>query len=73
MGFDGWGKDVEGVHGAVVTVEVILHHFHGFELLDACFLCDLVLAFVGVVLKVAHIGDVADVAHFVAEMGEVAV
>ena len=47
-----------------------LHHFHRFELLEACLLCDLVLALVGVVLKVSYVCDVAYVAHLVSQVLE---
>ena len=57
----------------VVPVEVELNHFHGFQLLQARFFGDFVLSFVGVVFQMAHIGDVAYVANFVSQVGEVAV
>ena len=47
-------------------------HLHGFELLEARLLGDLVLALVGVVLQMPHVGDVAHVAHLVARGLEVA-
>ena len=69
---DGRGKNTEGLHGLVVPAEVVLHHLHRFELLEARLLGDLVFALVGIVLEVSHVGDIADVAHLVAQMGEVA-
>ena len=64
---------VQVVHGLVVAVEVVLHDFHGFELFKTGFLGNLVLTFVGIVFKMAHIGYVAHITHLVAEMSEVAV
>ena len=51
----------------------MLHHFHRLELLETRFLGDFILAVIGVVLKVSHIGDVAHIAHLVAAVHEVAV
>ena len=59
-------QHVEHVHGLVIAVGIVLCDLHGLELLQACFLLDLVVAFVGVVLKMAHIGDVAHVANLIA-------
>ena len=67
----GW-QDVEGVHSLVVAVGVVLRHLHGLELLEACLLGYLVVALVGIMFEMAYIGDVADVAHLIAEMLEVA-
>ncbi len=73
MRLDRWRQDIERLHSLVVAAHVVLHHFHGLELLKACFLGNLVLAFVGVVLKVAYIGDIAHIAHLVAKVGEISV
>ena len=70
---DRGGEHVEPGHGVVVAVEIVLHHFHRLKLLEACLFCNLVLAFVGIVLQMPHIGDVAHIAHLVAEVGEVTV
>ena len=71
VGLDRGGQHVEGFHVAVVAVEVVLHDFHRLELFEPGFLRDLVLAFVGVVLEMSDVGDVAHVAHLVSEPGEV--
>ena len=67
----GW-QHVQPLHGAVVARQIVLHHLHGLKLLQASLLGYLVLAVVGVVLEMAHIGDVAHVAHFVARGLEIA-
>ena len=72
VGLDAGGQHVERLHCLVVAQCVVLYHFHGLELLEACLLCYLVLAFVCVVLKMTYVGDVPYIAHFVAEVGEVA-
>ena len=70
---DAWRKHVERIHGLVVAVEIILHHLHRFFLLQTCLLGNLVLALIGIVLKVTHIGDVAAVAHLIADVLEIAI
>ena len=72
-GFDAGAEDVELVHRRMVAVGVVLGHLHGFELFEAGFLCNLVLALVGIVLEVSDVGDVADVAHLVADVHQIAV
>ena len=54
----------------MVALGVGLDDFHRFELLEAGLLRYLVLSFVGVVLEVADVRYVADVAHLVAEVLE---
>jgi len=56
----------------MVTVQIVLHHFHRLQLFQACFLGNLVFAFVSIVFQMAHIGDVAHIAHFVPQVGQVA-
>ena len=68
---DAWRQHVEFGHGSIKAVGVVLCHLHGFELFEACFLGYLVLALIGIVLKVSHIGDVAHIAHLVAKVLEV--
>ena len=65
-------EHVEQVHGPVVGVGIVLHHFHGFQLFQPGFLGDLVFAFVGIVLQVPDIRDVAYIAYFVFEVLQVA-
>ncbi len=70
---DAGTEDVELVHRRMVAVGVVLSHLHRFELFEPGFLCNLVLTLVGIVFEVSHVGDVADVAHLVADMEQVAV
>ena len=72
VGLDAGWQHVEASHGLVVAVGVVLRHLHGLQLLEASLLGYLVLALVGVVLQVPHIGDVAHVAHLVALVTQVA-
>ena len=55
----------------VVTVEVMLNDLHRFQLFEPGLLCDLVLAFVGVMLQMPHVGDVSDIPHLQTKMSEV--
>ena len=71
-GFDARREDVQLLHGLVVAVGIELCHFHRLELLQPCLLGNLVLSLVGVVLQVSHVGDVADVAHLVPQVLQVA-
>ena len=57
----------------MVTVEIVLHHLHRLELLKTRLLGDFILALVGIMLKMADIGNVAHIAHLVAKMGKIAV
>ena len=56
----------------MVAVHIVLGHLHWLELFETGLLGDLVLALVGVVFQMAHVGDVAHIAHLVADMGKVA-
>ena len=59
---------VEKAHGLMVAFRIILHHLHGFQLLQAGLLGNLVLPFVGIMLQMAHVRDVADIAHLIAQI-----
>ena len=65
---DAWRKHIERFHRFVVAVKVELYHFHWLELFEASFLCNLVFAVVGIVFQMPHIGDVAHISHFVAQV-----
>ena len=54
------------------AVGVVLCHLHGFQLFQACLLGYLILALVGIVFEMSHVGDVAHIAHLVADVLEVA-
>ena len=70
--FDARRQDVQLTHRIVITVGIVLSHLHRFELFEPGFLADLVLAFVGVVLKMSHVGDIAHVTHLVTGRPQVA-
>ena len=71
VGLDAGRKHVESLHRLVVAQCVVLHNFHGLELLETSLLCNLVLALVCIVLKMANVGDVTHVTHLVTEVSEV--
>ena len=66
-----WAQHVQRIHGLVVAVGVILRHLHRFQLFQARFLGNLVLALICIVLQVAYIGDIAYVAYFISQMLQV--
>src|SRR3712207_6777659 len=72
MGLDGGRKHVERVHGRMVTIGLVLGYLHGLELLQARFFLNLVIAFVRIVLQMAHIRDVTNVANLVAQVLKIA-
>ena len=65
-------QHVELFHRGVEAVGVVLCHLHRLELFEARLLGNLVLTLIGIVLQVAHVGDVAHVAHLVAQVFQVA-
>ena len=65
---DGRGFHVQQTHGLVVALRVGLDHLHGLQVLEFRLLRDLVLPFVGIVLQMAHVGDVPHVADLVAQV-----
>ena len=56
----------------MVAVGIVLGYFHWLQLLKACLLFNLVVALIGIVLKVAYVGDVTHIAHLVAQRLEIA-
>ena len=52
----------------MVAVGVVLRYLHRLELLQPCLLLYLVVALVGIVLKMSHVGDVSDISHLVAQV-----
>ena len=73
MRFDAWREHIERFHSLVIAIEIELHHFHRLELFEASLLCDFVFALIGIVLQVAHVGDIAHIAHLVTEGSEIAI
>ena len=63
--FDARWEDIKRIHGLMVAVGVVLRHLHRLELLQTRLLGDFVLALVGIVLQMAHIGDVSDITHLI--------
>ena len=47
-----------------------LDHLHRLQLFETCLLCNLVLSFVRIMLKMSYVGDVADISYLIAEMAE---
>ena len=73
VGLDRWRQHIQGIHRLMIAVEVMLHHLHRFELFEASLLCHLVLAFIGIMFQVTHIGDVAHISHLIAQMIQIPV
>ena len=65
VGLDRGAQHVERIHILMVAVGVVLGYLHRLELLQAGLLGYLVLTLVGIVLQVAHIGDVAHVPYLI--------
>ncbi len=57
-------------HGLVIALSVVLDYLHRLQLLQTGFLCYLVFAFVGIVLKMAYVCDVTHIAHLVSQVLE---
>ena len=55
----------------MIPVGIILRYLHGFQLLEPCLFGYLVVAIVGIMLEVPHIGNVSHVSNLVAQMLEV--
>ena len=72
MRLNAWWQHVQSIHSLVVAVSVILCHLHRFQFFQACFLGYLVLPFICIVFQMAHIRDVAHIAHLISQMLEVA-
>ena len=72
-GFDGGAQDVEDVHHVMEVVGVALHHLHGLQVFETRLFPDFVFTVVRVTRQMAHIRDVANVPHFVAEVLQVAI
>ena len=68
-----WRQHIELLHSAVEAARIVSRYLHGLQLLHPGLLGYLVLALVGIVFQMAHVGDVPDIAHLVAQMLQVAV
>ena len=69
---DGWRCNIEHPHGLMVAEGIGLYNFHWLKLFQPGLLFYLVIALIGVVLQVSHVGDVAHIAHLVADVLQVA-
>ena len=52
----------------MISVFIILSHFHWFEVLKTSFLCNFIFAFVSVVFEVTYVGDVTNITYFITEV-----
>ena len=73
MRLNAGGQHVEALHSGMVAVGIVLCHLHGFQLLQTSLLGNFVLAFVGIVFQMTHIGNVAHIAHLVAKVLQIAI
>ncbi len=71
MRFDAWRQNIQRLHCVMIAVGIILCYLHRLQLLQSCLLLNLVVAFVGIMLKMPHIGDVSHVAHLIAKVLQV--
>ena len=71
MGFNAWGQHIQGLHSLVIAVGVILGYLHRLQLFQACLLLNLVVTLIGIMLQMAHIGNVTHIAHFITQMLQV--
>ena len=65
VGLNRGRKNIQLVHCTVVTLGVVVCNLHRLQLLQTSLLCDFILAFVGIVLQMSHVSDVAHVAHLI--------
>ena len=72
MGLDRGAQHIQSIHSRMIAVGVVLCYLHWLKLLQTSLLGNLVLTLVGIMLQVAHIGDVAHIAHLVAQLLQVA-
>ena len=51
----------------MVALCVVLDHLHGLQFLQAGLLCNLVLTFIGIMLQMSYVRDIANIAHLVSK------
>ena len=71
MGLNRRWQHIQCLHGLMVAVGVVLGNLHRLQLFQSGFLLNLVVTLVGIMLQMAHVGDVAHVAHLVAEVFQI--
>ena len=69
--FDAWFEHIQFVERGMVPVREILHHFHGFQLLEPGFLGNFIFALVGIIFEVTHIGNVTHITYFISQVAQV--
>ena len=65
MGFDRGAQYTQRIHRLMVAVGVILGNLHRLQLFQTGLLGNLVLALVGIMLQMTHIGNVTHVPYFI--------
>ena len=68
MRLDRGAQHTKHIHILMVAVGIVLGYLHGFQLLQASLLGNLVLTLVSIVLQVTHISDVAHIANLVTQV-----
>ena len=56
----------------MIAVGIVLRYLHWLELFESCLLFYFIVTLIGIMLQMAYISDVAHVAHFVAQVLEIA-
>ena len=69
---DAWRQATQRVHRLVEAIRVVLRYLHRLQLFQASLLSNLVLALISIVLQVAYVRNVTNIAHLVANMLQVA-
>ena len=72
MRFNRRRQHIEGIHGCMIAVGVVLCYLHRLQLFESCFLFYFVIALICIVFQMAHIGDIAHIAHLIPKMFQVA-
>ena len=72
MWLDRRRKHIQQLHRLMIAIGVILSNLHWLQLFKTCLLFDLIVTLVGIVLQVTYIGNIAYVAHLVAQVFQIA-
>ena len=67
-----WWQYVQLFHGLMVAVGIVLSYLHRLQLFKTSLLFYFVIALIGIVFKVSHVGDIAYIAHLIAQMAQIA-
>ena len=71
MRFDAGRQHIQGLHGRMETVRVVLCHLHRLQLLQTSLLGNFIFAFVGIVLQMPHIRNITHIAYLITDMLQV--